>query len=77
MGLGGVVMARHVLLHLVVKLLRCDVMGHIVEIDCYRVQLVEFDRLHTDLDEFDDVVFLLLACLTSIFRSAQLEAVYA
>ena len=61
MGLGGVVMARHVLLHLVVKFLRCDVVGHIVEIDCYCVQLVEFDRLHTDLDEFDDVVFLLLA----------------
>ena len=51
-----VVVSRLVLLHLAGKLLRCDVMGHVVEIYCDCVELVEFDRLHADLDEFHDMI---------------------
>ena len=58
---GDVVMSRLVLLHYAAKLLRCDVMGHVVEIYCYCVVLVEFDRLDTDLDKFQDMIVFTLS----------------
>ena len=56
MRAGNFVMSRFVLLRLVGKLLRCDVMSHVVEIDRNCVDLMELNRLHADLDKLHDML---------------------